>query len=310
MYNKPDVRRAKLLAHRVNVEEFARSHLVSTAFVADPRSTSEPSRNKQWWQEGTGRRVLKRIHRPLKKSFKQARKRAPFWKYFLQLLLSEPRTVAAQLALRSGNGLSGAYQWRRLCELRRILKRGSYASALELGSGASTLLFIKYCKNIVSVEESQEWASHYIQSLRSTRLTRSLAKDLEAVIIVAPRVEENDCSGERISRYQLPSQIAQTAFDLVYVDGPTNGALEPHEGIIRDVHRTLPNADVVFLAHPPKLILVDQRRATVAYISENLPPTYLVTTDLIKSFSQRGVYHTIFEAIEGGSVDSAQRPIY
>jgi hypothetical protein len=51
--------------------------------------------------------------------------------------------VLAQVLLRSG-GLKGSYQWERLYELKRSLKKYRPIKIIEFGSGASTLLVHQY----------------------------------------------------------------------------------------------------------------------------------------------------------------------
>ena len=74
------------------------------------------------------------------------------------LFINEPAVLLAQLAMRRGGGLSGLYQFHRLYEIRRILKAEQVSSAIEFGSGASSLLFNKYVERFVSIEESESWA--------------------------------------------------------------------------------------------------------------------------------------------------------
>ena len=71
------------------------------------------------------------------------------------LLFNEPAVLLAQLAMRREGGLSGSYQFHRLYEIRRILKTEQISSAIEFGSGASSLLFNKYVERFVSIEESE-----------------------------------------------------------------------------------------------------------------------------------------------------------
>lgn len=118
------------------------------------------------------------------------------------------------------------------------------------------------------------------------------------VLLIAPRLEEVDTDGETICRYELPSEVRDKYFDLAYVDGPTNSSTLEELGWARDPYGTLPNSDVIHLSRLPDDIIVDQRRATVAYLVDKLPPDYLVVSDISQGFVKRVCYHTYFSRSE------------
>lgn len=290
------------LADGIRVAEFRELALIETAFVA-----SRPEQKAKAFAQSmssSGQRIgsravrdaTRRAHRLRKKMIRLFRVLAgPLTFYRWQILLLEPRIFSAQILLRGGGGLSGPYQWRRLSELRDLVRNVRFQAALELGPGASTLLFLKYCESVVSIEESDDWAAHYVHSLSRSRWTRSLSGKIREILLVVPRVEGNDAKGERVCRYELPASVSAKVFDLVYVDGPTNTAQLRGTGRIRDLHGTLPNVDALAsLENLPSTIVVDQRRATVAYLAEHLPSDFAVFSDVTRNFSKRSFNHRVF----------------
>lgn len=282
------------------------SELVQNAFV-DLRRGDDMQRTIGLVaaKDGPGHRTMRlrtwargyRIFRFLKKGLKR------IWRAFhfarnlrwpLQLLLLEPGLFFAQLALRRGDGLSGRYQWRRLVEIRRVLRRLRIQSALEFGSGASTLLFQKYVPNFASIEESPEWRDAYIKKLESAWSTRRKARRIQSVIVLAERIQTQDLYGEEITQYCLPADLLLSHFELLYIDGPQNSELVPATGRVRDPHHTLPNVDALRWINQADLLVVDQRRATVAYFCDYLPPEWLLATDLLHDFDARAIYHSFF----------------
>ena len=61
----------------------------------------------------------------------------------LFLIFAEPILVLSQLQLRRSGGLAGSYQFHRLFEIRRTIKKRTSATGIEFGSGASSILFVK-----------------------------------------------------------------------------------------------------------------------------------------------------------------------
>ena len=188
---------------------------------------------------------------------------------FFFLILVEPTVLIAQLLMRKGGGLKGSYQFHRLVEIRQVLRKKHFYSAIEFGSGASTLLFQKYVDEFISIEESDSWAQNYLNSIKSLNwISRGLVQDLKSVIRVLPRLESLDASGELTCSYFLPKELAEKNFELVYIDGPTSWiqSAEFVNPIIRDKYETIANTTVLELANKPKLILIDGRRSTISYL--------------------------------------------
>jgi hypothetical protein len=189
----------------------------------------------------------------------------------LFLLAKEPGVFFAQIAMRRGGGLSGSYQFHRLYEIRRILKNNDVSSAIEFGSGASSLLFNKYVDRFVTVEESNSWAKHYLLMLNGIRFLPGIRANMEKLKIqVLTRLEFIDSTGELVSSYEIPPEIIEEKFDLAYIDGPTSWIqTDINENVsIRDRERLIPNITVLELSTLPRMILIDGRRATVSYLIE------------------------------------------
>jgi hypothetical protein len=187
------------------------------------------------------------------------------------LLIREPLVLFAQLAMRRDGGLSGSYQFHRLYEIRTILKSERVTSVLEFGSGASSILFHKYVEHFVSIEESESWAKHYLQMLTSINFLPGLRSIIAKLnLLILPRTEFTDFTGELVSSYELSNEISQTQFDLVYIDGPTSWIQTKIKVnvYIRDKARLLPNITVLQLSSVPRIIVIDGRRATVSYLIE------------------------------------------
>lgn len=275
----------------VHVVPGSGSNVVSEGETKTTRKTSEGS-------------LFGRIVRPVwawispclrtaKKLKKKISRMASETQYILVLGLREPKIVCAQYKLRQGGGLSGKYQWRRLYELRRILRILRPQTAIEFGSGASTILFQKYVPNFVSLEESLEWKMHYVSRLASSRLLTGQALAAEACILVCDRVQTTDSFGEEVTVYDVPEHIAARSFELIYVDGPTNSPTAPPSGHVRDPHGTLPNVDAIRWQTLSTTILVDQRRASLAYLVDHLKGDWILATDIVNGFSKRRVYHSV-----------------
>lgn len=214
------------------------------------------------------------------------------------LFLTEPVVFFAQLLMRRDWGLAGPYQFHRLYEIKKVLKSKQITSAIEFGSGASSLLFNKYVEHFVSIEESQSWADHYFQKLGFLRNIKcvNFAK-LSACLKVLPRVESIDTSGELVCYYRLPEDVINAVFSLAYIDGPTSWIqnTKTKNVFIRDKEKLLPNVSVLDLKFTPPLILVDGRRATISYLiqkAEFLGGTINLRGPLAKPRRVRP-YHTV-----------------
>ena len=187
------------------------------------------------------------------------------------LVINEPVILLAQLLMRRGGGLSGKYQFHRLYEIRKILKMGRISSAIEFGSGTSSLLFNKYVERFVSIEESESWAKHYLHTLNSIKWLPGLKSNLAKLDIqILPRLEYLDSTGELVCSYEMPDQLIRSEFELIYIDGPTSWIQSKvhHDTFIRDKEKLIPNTSILALFAKPRMILIDGRRATVSYLIE------------------------------------------
>lgn len=90
----------------------------------------------------------------------------------LFLIFAEPILVLSQLQLRRSGGLAGSYQFHRLFEIRRTIKKCTSAIGIEFGSGASSILFVKYLYQFTSIEESHQWKNSYLENISILRYLR------------------------------------------------------------------------------------------------------------------------------------------
>ena len=177
----------------------------------------------------------------------------------------------AQLMMRRNGGLSGSYQFHRLYEIRKTLKNEKILSAIEFGSGASSLLFNKYVERFVTIEESKSWATHYLETLNSIKWIPGLKSNIVKLDIqILPRVECLDSTRELVCSYVRPDQLVREDFELVYIDDPTSWIQSNVQDntFIRDKEKLIPNTSILALFAKPRMILIDGRRATVSYLIE------------------------------------------
>lgn len=187
----------------------------------------------------------------------------------ISLVIYEPSILLAQLAMRRGGGLSGSYQFHRLYEIRKVVKKGKISSAIEFGSGASSLLFNKYVERFVTIEESESWATHYLETLNSIKWLPGLKSNIVKLDIqILPRVEYLDATRELVCSYAMPDQLIREEFELVYIDGPTAWIQSKvhHDTFIRDKEKLIPNTSILAVFAKPRMILIDGRRATLSYL--------------------------------------------
>lgn len=188
------------------------------------------------------------------------------------LTLTEPLLVISQLQLRRRGGLAGSYQFHRLYEIRNIVKNKSLNSAIEFGSGASTILFTKNLGKFISIEESHEWRNHYLTKLSILKIIRpKLYIKLTNSITVLDRTEYIDQKNHVVSSYDLPLDIVNEQYDMVYIDGPTAWAQNKSiTGTVVDPYGYLPNVSLLELRFLPTTIVIDGRRATLVHLLRNL----------------------------------------
>ena len=204
------------------------------------------------------------------RSFKPSKK---IFEYYAMIFLTinEPMIVLAQLVMRRGGGLNGSYQFHRLYEIRKIVNTERISSANEFGSGASSLLFNKYIERFVTIEESESWASHYLEMLNSIKWFPGLKSNIKNLDIhILPRLEFLDSTRELVCSYVMPDKLMHEEFELVYIDGPTSWIQSKiHSNtFIRDKEKLIPNTSILALSAKPRIILIDGRRATVSYLIE------------------------------------------
>ena len=220
----------------------------------------------------------------------------------LNLILTSPQIVLAQVLLRSG-GLKGSYQWERLYELKRSLKKYRPIKIIEFGSGASTLLFHQYnsglndqSKRFIVLEEDEIWRNKVLNVAKKLNLKG--ITNLENNYILSKRIERAFWD----SKYQMNYLVCHyekkfyEEFDFGYVDGPTNWIQNnnPSKFDVYDPDNHIPNIDVSYLKSV-KVIFVDGRRSSVRWILENLVDD---ETKIVISHKYQMVkfapYHTIF----------------
>jgi hypothetical protein len=181
--------------------------------------------------------------------------------------------VVSQLQLRRNGGLAGSYQFHRLYEIRSTLKKGLFTTGIEFGSGASSILFVKYLHKFISIEESHQWRNSYLTNISIIKFVhpKFFAK-IEKSILVFERTEYLDSTNHIVCSYRLPDSVIYEKYDLVYVDGPTAWiqSERPAVGKVADPFGYLPNISVLELKVLPICIMIDGRRATLVHLLRNL----------------------------------------
>lgn len=168
--------------------------------------------------------------------------------------------------------MAGSYQFHRLYEIRNIVKNKSLNSAIEFGSGASTILFTKYLGKFISIEESHEWRNHYLTKLSILKTIRpKFFMKLTNSITVLDRTEYLDLKNHVVCSYDLPNSIVNEKYDLAYIDAPTAWAQNKNiVGMVVDPYGYLPNVSLLELKFLPTSIIIDGRRATLIHLLRNL----------------------------------------
>ena len=178
---------------------------------------------------------------------------------YCYLWIMHPQIVRIQYNLRRNGGLSGNYQWIRLAEIARLVKKFKPVSVLECGSGASSAVFGLLCPgNAVTLENSAQWKEHLLRGLGSLAEKMSV-RHVDRVI------EESD--GEMVCHFNT----AHDAYvDCVYVDGPYDHLPEPTAEALAKVrdpqghHLALIDVELFWRNGIfPRLVLIDGKRSTV-----------------------------------------------
>lgn len=186
---------------------------------------------------------------------------------------------------RGSGGLKHRFQAYKLFELNQLLERHRPATILELGSGSSTAIFASFVKqgegrHLTSVDESGKWLAN-ARSLAGIDADDTRFTWLES----QPRARQ-DASGVRIGY-----GISPAPYDLVFVDGPSLKL----DGVQR---KDAVNDDVygLFGDHPPQVVVVDARYATVQAIADATRGQYeFMPSDLLSRFPSNGYrYFSVF----------------
>ena len=189
------------------------------------------------------------------------------------LMFAEPLLVVSQLQLRRNGGLSGSHQFHRLYEIRSTLKKGAFTTGIEFGSGASSILFVKYLNDFISIEESNQWRNSYLANMSILKFMRpKFFAKIEKSILLLERTEYLDSTNHLVCSYRLPDSLINKKYDLVYVDGPTAWiqSKRPAVGKVIDPFGYLPNVSCLELKFPTTCIMVDGRRATLVNLLRSL----------------------------------------
>lgn len=218
---------------------------------------------------------------------------SPFW-----VRLNHPDIYKIQMAARTNGGLTGSYQWLRLWEITKIIKKWEIKSVLEFGSGSSSSMFAKLIgnkENFISVEESEYWAE------RTLKFAGEYSNKMN--LICSNRVVEMR-DNESCTRYNLESKFYKQYYDMIYIDGPTAKRKESDlddQLKISDTKGRMPNVDIEHMIEHgvyPKLIVIDGRRATVRRLIHKVSSSYNM---ILRYFyehpdyrSGQYFYHTIF----------------
>jgi hypothetical protein len=113
------------------------------------------------------------------------------------------------------------------------------------------------------------WKQEIVSVAKKYRIRNHACLDNR--IVIRPRIEEAWKSPDVIGcHYNLPSQVLETYFELVYVDGPTAWPQTDLASTLSQYDpegNYLPNLDVAKLIRP-KIILINGRRATLKWLIE------------------------------------------
>jgi hypothetical protein len=204
-----------------------------------------------------------------------------------------PGIFKIQIGMRQEGGLKGQYQWIRLYEIYKYLKKYKCKTVCEFGSGASTAMFATILgekSSFDSFEESEYWYGRLKTILEdNVRLVDLHLKDR----LVTTKDNESVC-------YYDFDHLK--AYDLVYVDGPYSSPKEDEKDLILREGGGMSNYDVeIFWQHGiyPRIILIDGRRPTVRRLISNsngkydvyLKSDYFCNGGLIDFSMYR--YHTV-----------------
>jgi len=200
-----------------------------------------------------------------------------------------PYVYKSQILLRENNGLSGDYQWLRLYELYNLIIENRISSVLELGSGASTIFFESLnLRRLDTFEESKMWIKRTQSFLKKNNNCELHLSEREVFL------EETNW----ISRYKHPRVdeiYKKFKHKMIYIDGPTAKFLKKDNESIMTINY---DAKLIMeLDNPPKLIVIDGRPETVAYLANKFFKKYkLILRSSYREWKDRQgkfYYHSI-----------------
>jgi hypothetical protein len=215
------------------------------------------------------------------------------------LIFAEPLLFVSQIQLRRNGGLAGSYQFHRLYEIRITLKQKDLGSGIEFGSGASSILFAKYLREFISIEESHEWRNQFLAKISILKFIRpEIYAKLKYSVIVCQRIEYLDSTNYLVCSYTLPDTLLTKKYDFAYIDGPTAWPVNEHLAMGKVVDPTgyLPNVSLLELKFLPSCVLVDGRRATLVHLLRSLEREnydFLIKGSFLKK-PKVNPYHSIF----------------
>lgn len=188
--------------------------------------------------------------------FYKARKTVRTGLAYLYLLAIYPSIMRIQYQFRKDGGFAGPFQWLRLEDLVRLVKKFRPTSILECGSGTSTALFATLCPGRLTVlEHIEEWKRVLMQAVGGLRDKMNIIRADQKIIL------KDD---ETVNHYDVDHK---QYYDFVYVDGPSNFALsEAGYTKIKDPQGLVPDVDVELMWENgifPRFIVIDGRRTTV-----------------------------------------------
>ena len=198
-----------------------------------------------------------------------------------------PHVYSKQLELRQDNGLSGDYQWLRLFELYNLIAKYNISSAMEFGSGGSTVLLDSLnLRRVDTFEQNKYYHDKTVNCLLGNNRTEvHLSKS------------SFDFDGKhyysRFSSDLILSLSATYQHELLYVDGPTS-RVDPDKSTMSI---NMDTADILNAGFRPKVILIDSRPETTAYLFDRFSEEYFCSLrtsylPIASKYSSKYTYHS------------------
>ena len=187
---------------------------------------------------------------------------------------------------RALGGLTNSCQYYKLFRLKKLLEEEKPKSIIELGTGASTIVFAEFVRDsqdahLTCVDESRCWLEN------SQKLAKIDSSDTRFCMITANRLFINNHDLKQI-KYDMNFD---KDFECVFIDGP-NAEIDGVK------HKDAVNTNIFDIAKRklPRLIIVDIRQATVEELKKRLGEKYDVfVSDMITGRICREYrYFTVF----------------